>query len=95
MKLIYKDYVFPFHKTNLERIIDGKYFKVNTLDDSLSLQIQLDNEQMLLEFSKSLKATCGLLRDQETEPYIGTYIDLQVFVDEFNKRYNLNAKIVA
>lgn len=95
MKLIYKDYVFPFHETNLERIIDGKYFKVNTLDDSLSLQIQLDNEQMLLEFSKSLKATCGLLRDQETEPYIGTYIDLQVFVDEFNKRYNLNAEIIA
>lgn len=94
MKLIYKDFVFPFHETNLERIIDGKYFKVNTLDDSLSLHIQLDNEQMLLEFSKSLKATCGLLRDQETEPYIGTYIDLQVFVDEFNKRYNLNAKII-
>lgn len=94
MKLLYKDYVFPFHETNLERIIDGKYFKVNTLDGSLSLQIQLDHEQMLLEFSKSLKATCGLLRDYETEPYIGTYIDLQVFVDEFNKRYNLNAKII-
>ncbi len=94
MKLIYKDFVFPFEKTNLERIIDRKYFKVNTLDDSLSLQIQLDNEQMLLEFSKSLKATCGFLRDQETEPYIGTYIDLQLFVDEFNKRYNLDAKIL-
>jgi len=50
---------------------------------------------MLLEFSKSLKATCGFLRDQETEPYIGTYIDLQVFVDEFNKRYNLNAEIIS
>ena len=36
-----------------------------------------------------------LLRDQETEPYIGTYIDLQVFVDEFNKRYNLNAEIIS
>ncbi|MFJ7646267.1 hypothetical protein ACIQ1H_01890 [Lysinibacillus sp. NPDC097279] len=94
MKLIYKDFVFPFEKTNLERIIDRKYFKVNTLDESLSLQIQLDNEQMLLEFSKSLKATCGFLRDQETEPYIGTYIDLQLFVDEFNKRYNLDAKIL-
>ena len=94
MKLVYKDYVFPFQETNLERIIDGKYFKVNTFDDSLSLQVQLDNEQMLLEFSKSLKATCGLLRDQETEPYIVTYIDLQVFVDEFNKRYNLNAEII-
>ncbi|MGG1215122.1 hypothetical protein ABHM93_01760 [Micromonospora provocatoris] len=94
MKLIYKDFVFPFEKTNLERIIDRKYFKVNTLDDSLSLQIQLDNEQMLLEFSKSLKATCGFLLDQETEPYIGTYIDLQLFVDEFNKRYNLDAKIL-
>ncbi|AHN22619.1 hypothetical protein FCT18_03575 [Lysinibacillus sphaericus] len=94
MKLIYKDYVFPFRETNLERIIDGKYFKVNTLDDSLSLQIQLDNEQMLLEFSKSLKATCSFLRDQENEPYIGTYIDLQIFVEEFNKRYNLNAKII-
>ncbi|WP_409370139.1 hypothetical protein [Lysinibacillus sp. 38-6] len=94
MKLIYNDYVFPFKETNLERIIDGKYFKVNTLDDSLSLHIQLDNEQMLLEFSKSLKATCSFLRDLETEPYIGTYIDLQLFVDEFNKRYNLNAKII-
>ena len=94
MKLLYKDYVFPFDETNLERIIDGKYFKVNTLDNSLSLQIQLDHEQMLLEFSKSLKATCGLLRDYETEPYIGTSIDLQVFVDEFNKRYKLSAIII-
>ncbi|MDM5234586.1 hypothetical protein [Lysinibacillus pakistanensis] len=94
MKLIYKDIIFPFQETNLERIIDGKYFKVNTMDNSRSLHVQLDNEQMLLEFSKSLKATCGFLRDQETEPYIGTYIDLQIFVDEFNKRYNLNAEIV-
>ncbi|MGY3187894.1 hypothetical protein [Lysinibacillus sp. TE18511] len=94
MKLIYKDFVFPFQETNLERILYGKYFKVNTKDDSLSLHIQLDNEQMLLEFSKSLKATCGFLRDQETEAYIGTYIDLQIFVDEFNKRYNLNAEII-
>ena len=94
MKLIYKDFVFLFKQTNLERIIDGKYFKVNTMDDSLSLHVQLDNEQMLLEFSKSLKATCGLLRDQETEAYIGTSIDLQMFVDEFNKRYNLNAEII-
>lgn len=94
MKLIYKDIIFPFQETNLERIIDGKYFKVNTMDNSRSLHVQLDNEQMLLEFSKSLKATCGFLRDQETEPYIGTYIDLQIFVDEFNKCYNLNAEIV-
>ncbi|MGE7912806.1 hypothetical protein [Lysinibacillus xylanilyticus] len=94
MKLIYKDFVFPFRETNLERIIDGKYFKVNTKDNALSLHVQLDNEQMLLEFSKSLKATCGFLRDQETEAYIGTYIDLQIFVDEFNKRYNLNAEII-
>lgn len=94
MKLIYKDIIFPFQETNLERIIDGKYFKVNTMDNSRSLHVQLDNEQMLLEFSKSLKATCGFLRDQETEPYIGTYIDLQIFVDEFNKRYNLHAEIV-
>ncbi|WP_286925969.1 MULTISPECIES: hypothetical protein [Lysinibacillus] len=94
MKLIYKDIIFPFQETNLERIIDGKYFKVNTMDNSRSLHVQLDNEQMLLEFSKSLKATCGFLRDQETEPYIDTYIDLQIFVDEFNKRYNLNAEIV-
>jgi len=95
VNLIYKEYVFPFQETNLERIIDGKYFKVNKRDHSLAIQIQLDNEQMLLEFSKSLKATCGFLRDQETEPYIETSIDLQVFVDEFNKRYNLNAKIIA
>jgi len=94
VKLIYKDIIFPFQETNLERIIDGKYFKVNTMDNSRSLHVQLDNEQMLLEFSKSLKATCGFLRDQETEAYIGTYIDLQIFVDEFNKRYNLNAEII-
>jgi len=94
MKLIYKDYVFPFQETNLERIIDDKYFKINTKDNSHSLHIQLNDEQMLLEFSKSLKATCGFLREQETEPYIGIYIDLQIFVNEFNKRYNLNAEII-
>ncbi|MEG0260018.1 MAG: hypothetical protein RR595_12195 [Lysinibacillus sp.] len=95
MKLVYKELVFPFKETNLERIIDGRYFKINSIDKSQEIQIHLDNEQMLLEFSKSLKATCGLLRDHETAPYIGTYIDLDVFVDEFNKLYNLEAKIIS
>ncbi|WP_460012513.1 hypothetical protein [Lysinibacillus sp. CTST325] len=49
---------------------------------------------MLLELSKSLKLTSGFLRDQEKEPYIGICIDIQIFVDEFNKRCNLNAKII-
>ncbi|TQR32795.1 hypothetical protein C7Y47_11755 [Lysinibacillus sphaericus] len=58
MKLIYKDYVFPFQETNSERIIEGKNFKVTT-DNSLSLHRQLDDEQMLLAFSKSIKTTSG------------------------------------
>ena len=27
MKIVYKDLQFPYEATNLERIIDGKYFK--------------------------------------------------------------------
>ncbi len=73
MKLIYKDYVFPFHETNLERIIDGKYFKVNKKDHSLAIHVQLDNEQMLLEFSKSLKATCVLTRSRNRALYRNLY----------------------
>lgn len=95
MNLIYKDLVFPFNDTNLERIIDGKYFKVNTMDNTKEIQVQLDNEQMLLEFSKSLKATCGLLQTYETEAYICVTIDLVAFVKEFNERYQLNAIITA
>ncbi|MFJ3386541.1 hypothetical protein [Lysinibacillus sp. NPDC086135] len=92
MKLIYKDYVFPFQETNLERIIEGKNFKVTTKDNSLSLHRQLDDEQMLLAFSTSIKTTSDFLCNQETEPYVGIYIDLKIF--EFNKQYNLNAEIV-
>lgn len=95
MNLVYKDLVFPFKETNLERIIDGKYFKVNTFDNAKEIQVQLDNEQMLLEFSKSLKATCGLLQTYETESYICVTIDLIEFVNEFNTRYQLNAIITA
>ena len=93
MNIIYKDLVFPFKNTNLERIIDGKYFKINTLDNQQELRICLDNEQMLLEFSKSLKATCGLMQDYETEPFIAVNIDLETFVDGFNDRYTLQATI--
>ncbi|GGG27200.1 hypothetical protein GCM10007425_22220 [Lysinibacillus alkalisoli] len=93
MNLVYKDYIFPFQKTNLERIIDGKYFKINRTDYTQEIQIQLDNEQMLLEFSKSLKATCSLLQETETEPYIQVNIDLIPFVEAFNTRYQLNAAI--
>lgn len=95
MNLIYKELVFPFKKTNLERIIDGKYFKVNTMDNRQEIQVQLDNEQMLLEFSKSLKATCGLLQTYETEPYTCVTIDLEKFVASFNARYQLNAVITS
>ena len=55
MNIIYQDLVFPFKETNLERIIDGKYFKINLHDNSQEIRVHLDNEMMLLEFSKSLK----------------------------------------
>lgn len=91
MNIIYKDYVFPFKQTNLERIINGKYFRINLHDESQEIKVMLENEMMLLEFSKSLKATASLLQDYEKEPFIITNIDLEIFVDEFNKRYKLNA----
>ena len=94
MNIVYKDLVFPFEHTNLERIIDGKYFKINTLDNSKKLHVCLDNEQMLLEFSKSLKASCGLMQDYETDPFIVVNIDLETFVSGFNERYSLQATIV-
>ena len=94
MNIVYKDSVFPFKNTNLERIIDGKYFKITTLDQQQKLHIYLDNAQMLLEFSKSLKATCGKLQDYETDPFITVNIDLNAFVKGFNERYKLAATIV-
>lgn len=93
MNIVYKDLVFPFKNTNLERIIDGKYFKINTLDNKKELRICLDNEQMLLEFSKSLKASCGLLQDYETDPFIEVSLNLNTFVSGFNERYSLTATI--
>ena len=93
MNIIYQDLVFPFKETNLERIIDGKYFKINLHDNSQEIRVHLDNEMMLLEFSKSLKASCGLLNDYEKEPYIIATIDLEVFLQGFNERYKLNATI--
>ena len=93
MNIVYKDLVFPFNNTNLERIIDGKYFKINTLDEQQKLHVYLDNEQMLLEFSKSLKATCGRLQDYETDPFISVTIDLDTFVGDFNNRYKLQATV--
>lgn len=93
MNIVYKDLVFPFKNTNLERIIDGKYFKINTLDHKQELHICLDNEQMLLEFSKSLKASCSLMQDYETDPFIEVNINLDIFVDGFNERYSLSATI--
>lgn len=93
MNIVYKNLVFPFKETNLERIIDGRYFKINKRDQSQEIRVHLENEMMLLEFSKSLKATCSLLQDYEKEPYIITTIDLQIFLEEFNKRYKLKATI--
>lgn len=93
MKLIYKDIQFPYETTNLERIIDGKYFKINSIDGSKEIHVCLDNEQMLLEFSKSLKRNCCYLKDLETETYIETSIDLEKFVASFNEGYKLNATI--
>ena len=91
MNIIYKDYIFPLSETNLERIIDGKYFRINLHDESQEIKVMLENEMMLLEFSKSLKATASLLQDYEREPFIITNIDLEIFLSEFNNRYNLNA----
>lgn len=93
MNIVYQNLVFPFKETNLERIIDGKYFKINLKDNSQELHVCLENEMMLLEFSKSLKATCGLLQDYETEAYIQTAIDLEAFIQKFNNGYHLNAAI--
>lgn len=93
MKIIYKNIEFPYEVTNLERIIDGKYFKINLQDDSQEIHVHLDNEQMLLEFSKSLKRNCCYLQDLETESYIETSIDLEKFVSSFNEGYKLNATI--
>lgn len=93
MNIIYKQLVFPFEQTNLERILDKYYFKINLTDHSQQLHIHLDNDMMLLEFSKSIKAACGKVRDFETHSYIPVAIDLDAFVAAFNKRYNLNATI--
>lgn len=95
MNLIYEQFKFPFEETNLERIIDGKYFKIDREDvtDEEAIIVHLDNERMLLEFSKSLKATCGLIQDCETAPYIEANLKLDDFVHEFNKLYKLNAVI--
>ncbi|OCS94645.1 hypothetical protein [Caryophanon latum] len=95
MNLIYGHFKFPFEETNLERIIDGKYFKIDReqVEDEEAIIVHLDNERMLLEFSKSLKATCGLIQDCETAPYIEANLKLEEFVREFNKLYKLNVEI--
>lgn len=93
MNIIYKQLVFPFEQTNLERIFDKYYFKINLVDNSQEVNIHLQNDLMLLEFSKSIKAACGKVRDFEAESYIPVAIDLETFVAVFNDRYNLNATI--
>ncbi|MEC1179837.1 hypothetical protein P9B03_15160 [Metasolibacillus meyeri] len=93
MYIRYQNLIFPFEDTNLERIVDEGYFKINLRDKPQEVRVNLENELMLLEFSKSLKATCSYLRDFKKEPYIMVAIDLEVFVDEFNKRYKLDAVI--
>ncbi|OCS88483.1 hypothetical protein [Caryophanon tenue] len=97
MNIIYKHYKFPFEDTNLERIIDGEYFKIDREDyeDEEAIVVHLNNERMLLEFSKSLKATCGLVQDCETMSYIEANLKLEDFVQHFNKLYKLNATIQA
>lgn len=93
MNLIYKQLVFPFEQTNLERIFDKYYFKINLLDNTQQLHIHLQNDLMLLEFSKSIKAACGKVRDFEAHSYIPVAIDLEAFVATFNERYKLAATI--
>lgn len=93
MNLVYDELIFPFDETNLERIIDQNYFKINLLNGTQELQLHLTNEWMLLEFSKSLKAACGYVKDLETESYIRTSIDLQDFIARFNKLYKLNITV--
>ena len=93
MNIVYQHLVFPFKETNLKRIIDGKYFMINLKDGSQELHICLENEMILLEFSKSLKATWGLLQDYEKEAYIQTMLDLEAFVQKFNEGYQLNTAV--
>lgn len=93
MNLIYKQLVFPFEQTNLERILDKYYFKINLVDHSQQVNIHLENDMMLLEFSKSIKAACGKVRDFEKRSYIPVAIDLEAFVAAFNNRYKLDATI--
>lgn len=95
MNILYKSLTFPLDNTNLERVIENNYFLINLNDDSQQLKIMLENELMLLEFSKSLKATASLLKDYEKEPYMIMNIDLEIFLAEFNRRYNLNAVVEA
>ena len=95
MNIIYKSTIFPLAQTNLERVIENNYFLISLNDQSQQLKIMLENELMLLEFSKSLKATAGLLKDYETEPYMVMNIDLEIFLAEFNRRYKLNAIVEA
>lgn len=93
MYIRYQNLIFPFDDTNLERIVEERYFKINLHNKEQEIRVHLENELMLLEFSKSLKATCSYLRDYQTEPYIMVAIDLEIFVDEFNKRYKLDAVV--
>lgn len=93
MKIIYKDLQFPYETTNLERIIDGKYFRINLQDESKEIQVHLDNEVMLLEFSKNLKRDCSYFKDLESTSYMEISIDLEKFVKHFNEGYSLNATI--
>lgn len=93
MNLLYEELVFPFPNTNLERIIDEKYFKINLREGAQEIRVHLNNELMLLEFSKSLKATCSLVKEHETESYIHAAIDLKDFIAQFNARYKLDATV--
>ncbi len=93
MNIVYQQLVFPFKETNLERIVDGKYFKIILKDHSQKLRVCLENEMMLLEFSKSLQAMCCLLQDYEKESYIQTVINLEAFIEKFNEGYHLNVAV--
>ena len=93
MNLLFENLVFPFHETNLERIIEENYFKINLRNGAQEIRIHLNNEMMLLEFSKSLKATCGYVKDLETESYIHASIDLHDFIAQFNARYKMEATV--
>jgi hypothetical protein len=93
MNIVYQQFIFPTKETSLERIVDPLSFRIASATQNVQLIITFESELMLLEFSKSLKATVSALHDHEKIPYITTNILLEEFVSHFNKLYQLQLMI--